>query len=131
MKKRSSSVKNSSPNFVDALTVKENERENRRQSRYLRATILLSTVTAVFIVSWIPPYMAMVKAFYIGYSVPMSQFELLLNVYGPQMYVINNFANPIIFALMSSYYRKNVAKMFTDLYRFIKRKLTFTIQTTL
>ena len=42
-------------------------RQEQRRRRHIRITGLLFSVTSVFILSWIPPYIAMVKAFYIGY----------------------------------------------------------------
>ncbi|KAK3787073.1 hypothetical protein RRG08_031548 [Elysia crispata] len=86
-----------------------------RQQRNLRITRLLFVVTAVFILSWVPPYIAMVKGFYIGYSFPLTLTEMLLLSYGPSVYVINTFSNPIIYAALSAIYRRHVIDLWKAL----------------
>ncbi|RUS68788.1 hypothetical protein EGW08_023451 [Elysia chlorotica] len=93
-----------------------------RQQRNLRVTRLLFVVTTVFILSWVPPYMAMVKGFYIGYSFPMSLAEFVVLSYGPSMYVINTFSNPIIYAALSAIYRRHVTDMFQAMWKTIPYK---------
>ncbi|KAL8605111.1 hypothetical protein ACOMHN_018912 [Nucella lapillus] len=87
----------------------------QRNSRTFRLTLLLMLVTMVFIVSWIPPYVAMVWFFYVGYTPPLSSSDMALQQYGPTGYVLNHFANPIIYLALSSSFRENLASLWRRL----------------
>ncbi|KAH9525464.1 hypothetical protein Btru_001485 [Bulinus truncatus] len=93
---------------VSELRRIQTERQYFRQRRNVRVTWLLFVVTALFIVSWIPPYAAMVKNFYVGYAPPFSVGDIVLIAYAPNVYVVNTFANPVIYAILSSTHRKHV-----------------------
>ncbi|GFS15959.1 D(2) dopamine receptor [Elysia marginata] len=82
-----------------------------RQQRNVRITGLLFVVTSVFILSWVPPYIAMVKGFYIGYTFPFTMGEWLLLSYGRSCYVLNTFSNPIIYAALSATYRRHIMEL--------------------
>ncbi|XP_059144876.1 uncharacterized protein LOC131932015 [Physella acuta] len=97
------------------LTILHAQREFVRQQRNIRVTGLLFVVTSVFILSWIPPYAAMIKGFFVGYTWPLSTGELVLSSYGANVYVINTFSNPVIYAAMSVTYRKHVKTLFTKI----------------
>ncbi|RUS76778.1 hypothetical protein EGW08_015455 [Elysia chlorotica] len=101
---------------VQVSELSRRKAEARRQ-RNLRITGLLFVVTAVFILSWVPPYIAMVKGFYIGYTFPLSMGETLLLSYGRSVYIINTFSNPIIYAALSSTYRRCVVDLVKDLWK--------------
>ncbi|RUS75166.1 hypothetical protein EGW08_017074 [Elysia chlorotica] len=79
-----------------------------RRRRNTRVTGLLFSVTVVFILSWVPPYVALIKGLYVGYAWPISAAQFTLLTYGPNVYVINTFANPIIYAVASATYRRHV-----------------------
>ena len=92
-----------------------------RSQRNLRITGLLFVVTAVFILSWVPPYIAMVKGFYVGYTFPLSLGEMLLLSYGRSVYIINTFSNPIIYAALSAIYRRHVIDLWKALWTVVSK----------
>lgn len=85
----------------------------RRLRRDNKITGLLFLVTFVFILTWIPAYVAMAKGMYTGYSLPITLGELIVMKYGANIYIINNFSNPLIYAALSSVYRAKVRFLFT------------------
>ena len=97
----------------------QNKKAEARQQRNVRITGLLFVVTAVFILSWVPPYISMVKGFFIGYSFSFTMGEVLLINYGSSVYVINTFSNPIIYATMSATYRRHVVDLAKSLWKMI------------
>lgn len=86
---------------------------SRRERRDFRITALLFLVTVIFIVSWIPPYVSMIKAFYIGYTFPISIPDYIILMYGPGIFMINNFANPLLYVLLNPVFRRNIKEMFS------------------
>ena len=87
------------------------EMTTQRQQRKIRITGLLFVVTVVYILSWVPPYISMVKGFFIGYGRTMGTYELSMLTFGPSVYVLNTFANPVIYAALSATYRRNVMNL--------------------
>ncbi|XP_013096327.2 uncharacterized protein LOC106079673 [Biomphalaria glabrata] len=93
---------------LDVLNQIQTRRKFLRQQRNLRVTSLLFVITAIFILSWMAPYAAMVKGLYVGFRYPLSLGDLVLVMYGPNIYVINTFSNPLVYAILSPSYRKLV-----------------------
>ncbi|KAK6968195.1 D(2) dopamine receptor, partial [Biomphalaria glabrata] len=91
---------------LDVLNQIQTRRKFLRQQRNLRVTSLLFVITAIFILSWMAPYAAMVKGLYVGFRYPLSLGDLVLVMYGPNIYVINTFSNPLVYAILSPSYRK-------------------------
>ncbi|GFR76134.1 hypothetical protein ElyMa_000473500 [Elysia marginata] len=58
---------------------------NQRQQRNMRITGLLFAVTVVYIFSWVPPYIALVRGLFVGYSLPISSIDLAMLTYGPSV----------------------------------------------
>ncbi|XP_076435071.1 uncharacterized protein LOC143274948 [Babylonia areolata] len=87
----------------------------QRTSRSFRLTLLLMVVTIVFILSWIPPFVAMVWFFHVGYATPPKSYEIALRNYGSTGYILNHFANPIIYIALSSSFRENVSSLWRSL----------------
>lgn len=93
---------------LDVLNQIQTRRKFLRQQRNLRVTSLLFVITAIFILSWMAPYAAMVKGLYVGFRYPLSLGDIVLVMYGPNIYVINTFSNPLVYAILSPSYRKLV-----------------------
>jgi hypothetical protein len=84
-------------------------RRASRRSQHL--ALLFLVVTLVFVLSWIPPYLAMVWYFHVGYTLPMSSSELAVQMYAPTGYVLNSFANPVIYAIFSRQFRHYIVNL--------------------
>ena len=111
LKKRPSKIMSSATPWSGSLKQRNLEVTSLRQQRNIRITALLFVITVVYILSWVPPYIAVVKGLFIGYSWPISVYELSMLTYGPSVYVINTFANPVIYAALSGTYRAHVVKL--------------------
>ena len=81
----------------------------------MRLTLLLLLVTVVFVLSWVPPYVAMVWYFYVGYRPPLSSSDLALQLYAPTGYVLNHFANPVLYLAFSAAFRQRVLALWKRL----------------
>ncbi|XP_025089957.1 uncharacterized protein LOC112561599 isoform X2 [Pomacea canaliculata] len=88
-------------------------------SRNLRLTLLLLIMTILFVVSWIPPYVAMVWYFYVGYTPPFSSSDLSVMTYAPTGYILNHFANPFVYLIFSSSFRKHLVYLWRKLKNFL------------
>ena len=80
-------------------------------SRSLRLTLLLLVVTGVFVVSWVPPFLAMAWFFYVGYTPPLTSADLALQRYAPTTYLLNHFVTPVLYLTLSSSFRQNVSAL--------------------
>lgn len=112
-----------SRSFVKTLT--HFERHNariKRNARDVQVTMLLLVITVIFVVSWIPPYMAMVWFFYVGYTPPYTVAEVSLMTYAPTGYILNHFASPFVYIALSPTFKKNIINLFLSVPRFLQRR---------
>ncbi|KAK7482435.1 hypothetical protein BaRGS_00026357 [Batillaria attramentaria] len=83
----------------------------KRDTRSFRLALLLLLVTAIFVISWIPPYVAMVWYFYVGYTPPLSATDIAVQTYAPTGYILNSFVNPFLYVALSPAFRNTVISL--------------------
>nr|KAG5696097.1 hypothetical protein BaRGS_020498 [Batillaria attramentaria] len=60
---------------------------------------------------WIPPYVAMVWYFYVGYTPPLSATDIAVQTYAPTGYILNSFVNPFLYVALSPAFRNTVISL--------------------
>ena len=86
-----------------------------RAARAFRLTVLLFVVTVVFVVSRVPPYMAVVWLLYARDAAPLAPSQLALQTYASTGYVLNHFATPLLFLAFSPAFREAAVALWTRL----------------
>ena len=86
---------------------------NRKQRRSLRITGMLTLITIVFVLSFLPYLtISILNGIYEDFWTHMTSSEILLYNFLLRTYFVNNMANPLIYSFLDEKFRSEVRKMF-------------------
>ena len=96
--------------FIASSLAKSSNKMARRSStsKENTVTVLLFTITVVFILSWILPWYIFIYRYYMLETCSESSLTPAMMHYGPNLYLLNHFSNPLVYSLMSRSFRNNV-----------------------
>ncbi|KAH3883037.1 hypothetical protein DPMN_006985 [Dreissena polymorpha] len=80
----------------------------RRKS--LRTTVISFIVCAVFVISWLPPWIC----FFIALNPPFIKIPTMarLMLFGKMTYLLNTVVNPLVYTLFSTRFRHHIKRLF-------------------
>ena len=99
-----SSINKTVPIAVETLTIpKVRKRHVHRSSLVDRTSRIMFSVTMVFLLSWLPPW---IVAFYERSVKEISLIGRIFVYFGEETFIVNTFANPIFYIWLSSAFKE-------------------------